>query len=117
MPKEARPPAIDAVPLSDILNPPPPRPGEKIPPVTVIDMASKPKVSSKGSSNGYPEADVSGFTPEGLANRIREDVTDAPIHGAPGMGRDYRPTRDDPTRSVGLDGYPGDLNADRPRKA
>lgn len=89
-------------------------PRRKLPRVSVIHMADKPKVSSQHSPSGYPEADVPGMTPEQLAAMRHEDVTHAPVHGTPGMGRDYRPSKYDPTRSVGLPGVPGDLNWDRP---
>jgi hypothetical protein len=74
----------------------------KLPAVEVINMADKPKVSSAGSPNGYPEADVPPLTPEQAAARRSIDLTNAAPQGTPGMGRDYRPTRDDPMRSVGL---------------
>jgi hypothetical protein len=91
---------------------------KKLPRREVIDMRSKPTVSSEGSPWGYPESDVPPLSAEQLADiarrneRFGTDMTDGPIHGTPGMGRDYRPTKWDPQRSVGLPGVPGDLNAD-----
>ncbi len=69
----------------------------KQPKVEVIDMATKPRVRTDRGW-GYPEQDVA---PSSEPPTV-EDVTDAPIHGSPGMGRDYRPSKDDKTAWVGI---------------